>query len=660
MAKKQFKTESKRLLDLMINSVYTNKEIFLRELISNASDALDKLHFKLLTDNSAASSGNLEIRIVPDKENRTLSIIDNGIGMTQDELETNLGTIAKSGTLAFRSAMQKKTEGEEASEDENAPAANELEVIGQFGVGFYSAFMVADKITVLSRAYGSNEANIWESTGLDGYTVSPAEKADGCGTVITLHLKANGEEERFDRYLETYTLRELIKKYSDYIRYPIKMMVEETRMKEHECECECEHDHEDGECDCEHKEPEYETVTEEQTLNSMVPLWRRNKAELTDEDYNGFYTDKFHDYEEPLAHIHSCTEGGVTYNSILFIPASAPYNYFSKNYKRGLQLYSNGVMIMESCEDLLPEYFGFVKGLVDSSDISLNISREMLQQSRQLRAIASGLKKKIKAELEKMLEFDREKYEKFFKAFGLSLKYGIYESYGMEAENLKDLLLYKSAKEDKLVTLKEYAARLMENQTEIYYACGESEEMIKALPQYKYLIGKGYDVLLMTENVDEFMLRMLNGYDGKPFKSITDNDINIQDEDEKKALEQKQTEHAELLEAVKTALDGRVKEVRLSARLSDSPAALTSEGPLSLEMEKVLAEMPMGGGAKAERVLELNPDHPVFEALSRVKDDEAMLASYAGILYGQAQLLAGLKLDDPTKFAESLNALLVK
>lgn len=656
MAKKQFKTESKRLLDLMINSVYTNKEIFLRELISNASDALDKLHFKLLTDNSAASGGNLEIRIVPDKEARTLTIIDNGIGMTQDELETNLGTIAKSGTLAFRSAMQKKTEGEAEETDENAPAANELEVIGQFGVGFYSAFMVADKITVLSRAYGSNEANIWESTGLDGYTVSPAEKSDGCGTVITLHLKANGEEERFDRYLETYTLKELIKKYSDYIRYPIKMMVEETRIKEHECD----HDHGDGECDCEHKEPEYETFSEEQTLNSMVPLWRRNKAELTDEDYNGFYTDKFHDYEEPLAHIHSRTEGGVTYNSILFIPASAPYNYFSKNYKRGLQLYSNGVMIMESCEDLLPEYFGFVKGLVDSSDISLNISREMLQQSRQLRAIASGLKKKIKSELEKMLEFDREKYEKFFKAFGLSLKYGIYESYGMEAENLKDLLLYKSAKEDKLVTLKEYVARLMENQTEIYYACGESEEMIKALPQYKYLIDKGYDVLLMTENVDEFMLRMLNGYDGKPFKSITDNDINIQDEDEKKALEEKQKEHAELLEAVKTALDGRVKEVRLSMRLADSPAALTSEGPLSLEMEKVLSEMPMGGEAKAERVLELNPDHPVFEALMKVKDDEAMLKSYAGILYGQAQLLAGLKLDDPAKFAESLNALLVK
>lgn len=656
MAKKQFKTESKRLLDLMINSVYTNKEIFLRELISNASDALDKLHFKLLTDNSAASGGNLEIRIVPDKEARTLTIIDNGIGMTHDELETNLGTIAKSGTLAFRSAMQKKTEGEAEETDENAPAANELEVIGQFGVGFYSAFMVADKITVLSRAYGSDDANIWESTGLDGYTVSPAEKSDGCGTVITLHLKANGEEERFDRYLETYTLKELIKKYSDYIRYPIKMMVEETRIKEHECD----HDHGDGECDCEHKEPEYETFSEEQTLNSMVPLWRRNKAELTDEDYNGFYTDKFHDYEEPLAHIHSRTEGGVTYNSILFIPASAPYNYFSKNYKRGLQLYSNGVMIMESCEDLLPEYFGFVKGLVDSSDISLNISREMLQQSRQLRAIASGLKKKIKSELEKMLEFDREKYEKFFKAFGLSLKYGIYESYGMEAENLKDLLLYKSAKEDKLVTLKEYVARLMENQTEIYYACGESEEMIKALPQYKYLIGKGYDVLLMTENVDEFMLRMLNGYDGKPFKSITDNDINIQDEDEKKSLEEKQKEHAELLEAVKTALDGRVKEVRLSMRLADSPAALTSEGPLSLEMEKVLSEMPMGSEAKAERVLELNPDHPVFEALLKVKDDEAMLKSYAGILYGQAQLLAGLKLDDPAKFAESLNALLVK
>ncbi len=670
MAKKQFKTESKRLLDLMINSVYTNKEIFLRELISNASDALDKLHFKLLTDNSAGAGGALEIRIVPDKEKRTLTIIDNGIGMSRDELEQNLGTIAKSGTLAFRSAMQKKGEGEaeNAEADANAPAADELEVIGQFGVGFYSAFMVADKISVLSRAHGSDEANIWESEGLDGYTVSPAEKADGCGTVITLHLKPNGEDERFDRYLETYTLKELIKKYSDYIRYPIKMMVEETRLKEHDHdhdhECDHDHDHADGECDCghehEHKEPEYETVTEEQTLNSMVPLWRRNKSELTDEDYNGFYTDKFHDFEAPLAHIHSRTEGGVTYNSILFIPASAPYNYFSKNYKRGLQLYSNGVMIMESCEDLLPEYFGFVKGLVDSSDISLNISREMLQQSRQLRAIASGLKKKIKSELERMLENDREKYEKFFKAFGLSLKYGIYESYGMEAENLKDLLLYKSAKEDKLVTFKEYAARLLENQTEIYYACGESEEMIKSLPQYKYLTEKGYDVLLMTENVDEFMLRMMNGYDGKPFKSITDNDINIQDEDEKKAIEEKQKQHAELLEAVKTALDGKVKEVRLSMRLADSPAALTSDGPLSLEMEKVLSEMPMGGEAKAERILELNPDHPVFEALNKVKDDAEALANYAGILYGQAQLLAGLKLDDPAKFAESLNALMVK
>lgn len=645
MSKKQFKTESKRLLDLMINSVYTNKEIFLRELISNASDALDKLYFKTLTDNSDIKRGDLEIRIAADKTARTLTISDNGIGMTKEELESNLGTIAKSGTLAFK--------------NDNELDKDDMDVIGQFGVGFYSAFMVSKKITVLSRAYGSDEAWQWESEGLDGYTVEPAQK-DSYGTVITLYLKDNTDDERYDSYLETYTIRELVRKYSDYIRYPIRMLVETQREKTHECTCD--HDSE-GECSCghEHDEPEYETVEEDQTLNSMVPLWRRNKSELTDEDYNSFYMDKFHDYEAPLLHIHTKAEGTLSYNSILFVPAQAPYNLYSKSYKRGLQLYSNGVMIMDSCEELLPEYFGFVKGLVDSADISLNISREMLQQNRQLRAIANGLKKKIKSELEKLLKDKREDYEKFFKTFGLSLKYGIYESYGMEAEFLKDLLLYHSAKQDKLITLREYVDTLCENQTEIYYACGESIEAIRTLPQYKYLIDKGFDVLLMTENVDEFMVKMMNGYDGKPFKSITDNDIHAATEDEKKAMEEKQEENKDLLDAIKAALGDSVKEVRLSARLADAPAGLTSEGPLSLEMEKVLSAMPLGGETKAERILELNPDHPVFDALKRAMQAGGEdLAVYSKLVYNQALLAAGLKIDNPVEFTDCITKILTK
>ena len=659
MAKKQFKTESKRLLDLMINSVYTNKEIFLRELISNASDALDKLYFKALTDNSGINRSDLEIRITPNKDARTLTITDNGIGMTKDELEANLGTIAKSGTLAFK--------------NDNELDADDMDVIGQFGVGFYSAFMVSKRITVLSRAYGSDEAYLWESEGLDGYTITPAEK-ESFGTVITLYLKDNEDEESYDRFMETYAIRELVTKYSDYIRYPIKMLVETTRVKSHHDECECGHDHDEcecghnhDECECGHDhdddehEPEYETVAEDTTLNSMVPLWRRNKSELTDEDYNSFYMDKFHDYEAPLMHIHTKTEGNITYNSILYVPSNTPYNLYSKNYKRGLQLYSNGVMIMESCEDLLPEYFGFVKGLVDSADISLNISREMLQQSRQLRAIATGLKKKIKSELEKLLENGREDYEKFFKNFGLSIKYGIYESYGMEASFLQELLLYRSAKEDKPITLKEYVDALKENQTEIYYACGDNIDAVKKLPQLKYLLDKGYDVLLMTENVDEFTIKMMNGFNGKPFKSVTDNDINVATEDEKKDMEEKQNSNKELLESIKSALDGKIKEVRLSARLSDSPAALTSDGPLSLEMERVLSEMPMGGEAKAERILEINPEHPVFEALKSAHDgDESEFKVYAELLYDQASLLAGLKIDDPVEFAARIAKLMVK
>ena len=661
MAKKQFKTESKRLLDLMINSVYTNKEIFLRELISNASDALDKRYYKSLTDGSQLVRIELEIRLTPDKEARTLTISDNGIGMTRDELEANLGTIAKSGTLAFK---QEANSGDKPLED--------MDIIGQFGVGFYSAFMVAKKVSVLSRAEGSDEAWLWESEGLDGYTVTPGVK-DDVGTTITLYLKDNADEENYDTYLEIYTLRNLVTKYSDYIRYPIKMLVEVRRpVEEEECECEececehdheeceCEHDHEECECEHEHKEPKYETVTEDQTLNSMVPLWRRNKNEITDEDYTVFYTDKFHDYEAPLHHIHYKAEGAINYNSILFIPSAAPYNLYSKGYKRGLQLYSNGVMIMESCEDLLPEYFGFVKGLVDSSDISLNISRELLQQSRQLRAIANGLKKKIKSELEKLLENDREKYEKFFKAFGLSLKYGIYESYGMEASFLQDLLLFYSARENRMITFKEYVAAMIENQTEIYYACGSDIEGIKRLPQLKYMLDKGYDVLLMPDNVDEFCLKMLNGYDGKPFKSITDNDLNIGGEDEKKAVEEKQTENKELLNAVKEALSDKVHEVRLSARLGDAPAALTSDGPISLEMEKILSDLPNSGEMRADRILELNPDHPIFGVIQGVRDNEELFKTYAELLYDQALLLAGLKIDDPAGFAARITRLMVK
>ncbi len=640
MEKKEFKTESKRLLDLMINAVYTNKEIFLRELISNASDALDKRYFKSLTDNSGLSRSELEIRLLPNKENRTLVISDNGIGMTKEELENNLGTIAKSGTLAFKAENDLK---------------DDMDIIGQFGVGFYSAFMVSKKISVLSRAYGSDQAWMWESEGLDGYTITEAEK-DACGTTIVLYLKDNTDDENYDEFLDTYTIKGLVKRYSDYIRYPIKMLVETTRIKEHECGCE--HDHEEGECDCGKHEPEYETVTEDTTLNSMVPLWRRNKAELTDEDYNSFYTDKFHDYEAPLRHIHVKTEGGITYNAILFIPSVPPYNLYSKNYKRGLQLYSNGVMIMESCEDLLPEYFGFVKGLVDSSDISLNISREMLQQSRQLRAIANGLKKKITAELKKMLEDERSDYEKFFKNFGLSIKYGIYESYGAEAGTLKDLLIYHSAKENRMITLKEYTDALAENQTEIYYACGESIEAIRKLPQLKYMTEKGYDVLIMDENVDEFTLKMMDGYEGKPFRSVTDNDINVDSEDEKKAIEEKQNDNKELLENIKNALDGMVKEVRLSSRLADAPAALTSEGPLSLEMEKVLSSMPMGSEVKVDRILEINPDHPVFEKLRQVEKQDDF-GNYARLLYDQALLLAGLKIDDPVEFAARICKLMV-
>ena len=612
--------------------LYSDHEIFLRELVSNAVDATQKLKALASRGEMQGELGDLTIRIAVDTDKRLLTITDRGIGMTKEELEENLGTIAKSGSLNFKKEAEPK---------------EDVDIIGQFGVGFYAAFMVAEEVTVKSRKFGEEQAYCWTSKGADGYDIEPCTM-EQTGTEITLRLKPNTEDENYDQYLQEYTLRNLVKTYSDYIKYPIKMLVTKQKLKEKQPEGE-------------DAQPEYESYQEDDTLNSMVPLWRRNKSELTDEDYNSFYMDKFHDYEAPLLHIHTKAEGTLSYNSILFVPAQAPYNLYSKSYKRGLQLYSNGVMIMDSCEELIPEYFGFVKGLVDSADISLNISREMLQQNRQLRAIANGLKKKIKSELEKLLKDKREDYEKFFKAFGLSLKYGIYESYGMEAEFLKDLLLYHSAKQDKLITLREYVDALCENQTEIYYACGESIEAIRTLPQYKYLIDKGFDVLLMTENVDEFMVKMMNGYDGKPFKSITDNDIHAATEDEKKAMEEKQEENKDLLDAIKAALGDSVKEVRLSARLADAPAGLTSEGPLSLEMEKVLSAMPLGGETKAERILELNPDHPVFDALKRAMQAGGEdLAVYSKLVYNQALLAAGLKIDNPVEFTDCITKILTK
>lgn len=683
MKKKPFKTESKRILDLMINSIYTHKEIFLRELISNASDAMDKLYFKSLTEGGLdINRKDFEIFIEVNKDIRTLTIKDNGIGMTKDELENNLGTIAKSGTMDFRqenqdSLRKPKADSQEEDEvtaetaeaaeaDEKAAGASgeaekaagaenarenaqeekgpDIEVIGQFGVGFYSAFMVSKRITVISKAYGSSEAWRWQSEGADGYGMEPFEKEDW-GTTIILEIKENQGEEDFDQYLEQYKIQEIVKKYSDYIRYPIRMEVTKSRPKAKA----------EGEEQDDQAMPEYESYQEVETLNSMVPLWRRNKNEISAEEYEGFYMEKFYDYEKPLTHMHISAEGTVSYNGILYIPAHAPYNYYSKEYEKGLQLYANGVLIMEKCADLLPDCFSFVKGLVDSPDLSLNISREMLQQDRQVKAIAKSLEKRIKSELLKLQKDNREKYEGFFKDFGLQIKFGIYNSFGAEKDKLQDLLLYHSLKEDKMVTLAEYKEKMAEDQEAIYYACGGSVSRIRQLPQTELVLDKGYDILALTDDVDEFAIKILREYDGKAIKSVSDKDLNLESNEEKEAAKEQAEAHKDLFAAMKEALGDKVKEVRLSKRLKSHPVCLTSDGPLSLEMEKVLNSMPTDQQVKADRVLEINSGHPIFEALTKLEGKEPeKLKTYAFLLYNQALLIEGLTIEDPAAFANAI------
>ena len=622
MRKKQFKAESKKLLDMMINSIYTHKEIFLRELISNASDAIDKLYFKSLTDNSVSMSrDDFKINIELDKEKRKIIISDNGIGMTAEELESNLGTIAKSGSLNFK------------KENENDENAQDISVIGQFGVGFYSSFMVADKVEVVSKAFGAEIANKWVSSGADGYTIEECEK-DAAGTVITLYVKEDTENENYSEYLEQYKIDELVKKYSDYIRYPIQM--------------EMSHQVPDSE-----KEGEYITEISTETLNSMVPIWRKSKSEIKEEDYNEYYKQKFMDYTDPVLTIHSKTEGQATFDALMFIPENPPYDFYTKEYEKGLQLYSNGVLIMDKCADLLPDYFSFVKGLVDSADLSLNISREMLQHDHQLKIIAKAIDKKIKSELKKMLTKDREKYEKFFNAFGLQLKYGVYANYGMEKDSLKDLLLFKSSSADTYTTLSEYVGRMADSQDTIYYACGDSVEKIALLPQTDAVKEKGYEVLYFTDEVDEFAIQMLMEYEGKKFANICKDDLDLSTDAEKEAISKKNEESKDLLEKIKSALGDQVSAVKFSNKLGSHPVSLSTEGYVSLEMEKVLSSMPGGGnGVKAQIVLEINSNHPVAEKLANA-DDET-LSKYSKLLFASARLIAGLDISNPTEFSDAI------
>ena len=629
MAKKQFKAESKKLLDMMINSIYTHKEIFMRELISNASDALDKLYFKEMSEhNGDFSKEDLRIELSADKENRTIVIDDNGIGMTKDELENNLGVIAKSGSLDF------KTENEKS---------DDIDVIGQFGVGFYSAFMVAKKITVVSKAYGSDQAYMWVSSGADGYTIKECEK-DTNGTTITLEIKDNAENEDYDAFLEQYKIKELVKKYSDYIRYPIKMEVEKSVPVESENK------------DDKDAEPKYTTVKEVETLNSMVPLWHKNKNEIKPEEYNQFYKDKFHDFEDPLHVIHSKTEGQVTYDSLMFIPKHPPFDFYTKDYEKGLALYTSGVLIMDKCKDLLPDHFSFVKGLVDSADLSLNISREILQHDHQLKIIAKAIDKKICSELKKMLSNEREKYEEFFKAFGMQLKFGVYNNYGMYKDSLKDLLMYVSSAEEKYTTLKEYVMRMKDGQDTIYYASSDSIDKIKLLPQYESVKDKGYEILYMTDNVDEFAVQMLMEYDGKKFKNICDGTLDLDSDEEKEKLKNKNEESKDLLGFIKESLDGEVTDVKFTDKLKSSAVCLSSEGFLSMEMEKVLKSMPNANGMKAQLVLEINSNHSINDKLNKLySDDKDTLKKFAKLLYYQARLISGLEINNPTEFSELIN-----
>lgn len=626
MATYEFKSESKRMLDLMINSIYTHKEIFLREIISNASDALDKLYYKSLSDeNITFDRDKFFIRITPDKDARTITISDGGIGMSREELEENLGTIAKSGSFAFKSENEK---------------TDDVDIIGQFGVGFYSAFMVAKSVTVKSKKFGADEAFKWFSEGADGYEIEPCTK-DTSGTDIIITLKDNTDDDNYDTYLEEYTIRGLIRKYSDYIKYPIKMSVTKQKLKEQPA---------DG---AEDAKPEYESYIEDDVLNSMVPLWRKNKAELTDEDYNNFYKEKFFDYENPLKTIHTSADGTLSYTALLYIPSRPPFDYYTKDFKKGLSLYTNGVMIMENCEDLLPDYFGFVKGLVDSADLSLNISREILQHDRQLKTIASHLKKKIKNELLSMQKNDRENYDKFYEAFKRPLKFGVYDNYGAEKDFLSDLIMFRSAKEEKNVTLTEYVENMSEGQEFIYYASGESFGQIDRLPQVEKVKDKGFDILYLTEDVDEFALKILDTYKEKKFKSVSSADLDLEDETAKAEEEVAEETSKDLFAAMKEILGDKVVKVKPTARLKNHPVCITNEGEVSLEMEKILGNMP-NGGVKAQRVLEVNIKHNLFEKLKSAQDDSEKLKALTEVAYGCALLVEGLSVDDAAGFADSV------
>ncbi|MCI9187294.1 MAG: molecular chaperone HtpG [Oscillospiraceae bacterium] len=635
MEKKQFQAESKRLMDLMINSIYTHKEIFLRELISNASDAEDKLAYRALTDSSITTSrSDLKITLIPDKDARTLTVSDNGIGMTREELESNLGTIAKSGSLQFKQELGEKKD--------------DVDVIGQFGVGFYSAFMVADDVKVISRAWGSEEAFLWQSAGTDGYTITPCEK-DAPGTDIIMHIKENAEDEDYSQYLERSRLQMLIKKYSDYIRYPIVMEVEDYRQKEKPADA------------GEDYKPEWETVLEWKTLNSMVPLWQRPKAEVKNEEYNAFYKEKFADWEDPLSVVHLSAEGQVEYKALLYVPAKTPYDFYTREYEKGLQLYSSGVLIMDKCGDLLPDHFRFVKGVVDSPDFSLNISREVLQHDNQLKIIARNLEKKIKAELLRLQKEDREKYETFWKAFGVQLKYGVVADYGRNKDMLKELLLFWSSKEGTNTTLAAYKDRMPEEQPFVYYACGESAEKIAKLPQVERILDKGYEILYCTEDVDDFVMKALEELDGKKFKSVSDEDALPQTDEEKQAAKEQSEQAAPVLTAVKEVLGEKIKEARLSSILKSAAVCLTADGPVSLEMEKYMAKVEGSMPMRAERVLELNAGSAPYAALQKAveADDKDTVEKYTKLLYGQALLMAGLPLEDPSEYAQLVCSLMV-
>ncbi|MGR6338419.1 molecular chaperone HtpG [Priestia megaterium] len=625
MSKKEFKAESKRLLEMMINSIYSQKEVFLRELLSNSSDAIDKIYYKALTDDSLHfNKESYYIKVTPDKADRTLTITDTGIGMTQEELESSLGTIARSGSLAFKNENETK---------------DGHTIIGQFGVGFYAAFMVADVVTVISKALGSDKAYKWESTGADGYTIERCEK-ETVGTQIILKIKENTEDETYDEYLEEYRLKEIIKKYSDFIRYPIKMDITEKRPKEG-------------------SDNELEDYTEEQVINSMVPIWKKNKNELTSEDYEQFYSEKRYGFDKPLTHLHINVDGTIRYNAILFIPENSPFDYYSKEFEKGLELYSNGVLIMNKCADLLPDYFSFVKGMVDSEDLSLNISREILQQDRQLQLIAKNIGKKIKNELKSLLKNEREKYEKFYESFGRQLKYGVYSDFGSNKDVLKDLLLFYSSTEKKLVTLDEYVSRMPEDQKYIYYASGESYGRIEKLPQAELVADKGYEILYFTEDIDEFAIKMLMTYEEKEFKSVSSSDLGIESEEEQ-LNESEEKENKELFDYMKKALAGKVGDVRASKRLKTHPVCLSADGEVTIEMEKILSAMPDNQHVKAEKVLEINVNHDVFASLKEaLENDKAKLDLYTNLLYNQALLIEGLSISDPVEFTNDICKIMI-